>query len=1008
MVLKGMKHETIQKTIDAEKKRGNIIVKGKGGRYFSVPGKDNVFSDFDLGPTSPSVLTDPAEREQQIKTTLDMAEQTGLSVPDTMDNLDVLHTEVEHLDKTWNEAKQDVLGAWNPSLWERIRRYFYTPPPLEGWDRSDKPLRTAGKLGAAALAEAASGLTLRTLDIASQQLGGEPTLAGTVAKRLDLERTPREEAQGALIRTLGEFKTLGIATGPLVKAIPARESLRIILHSGVTLGGAETVDQIVEKITTGKPFDIEGIHFDAGLGVLFGTGVVGAQKFAQFIKGIRQTKALATTTKGVSGTSREAMRAEVNAALKNREANPAEWERIKLKYVHAGMTPAERQAGMKARGAGQPTQTTIPISKTAVKPETTAIVRRYNNAIQAAQAKGDAGAIEAVKTMAQVEVRNLEKAVESDISSAVQELKAKAPTEPTEPTVTPTEEIAAPEGAKGVQQSARAFLLKQGYSQESLNQYDESTIEAFAESKGWIPPVSGLPESQTAAGYAVSRLLNPVGDAVPMDIDVLDMAVQQLEERLEQGELTAERLRSSEIWQHQDFEGSARLNAAFEHDPEGLISALRELVDRKMAVTPTEEIAAPEGAEGVEQPWKMTKREFVGETLPEPDATEEVWREYSNRRREWTESTMAAVSEGKLTPEQAEKRGLPYSVQSWVELPETLYHTTTAKTAVSKEGLKSRRALEQERGLGLGGGESEAISFTTEKKIAEDIKRGLLEARKVARGDITIEEMLKQAEEGTSANRAWLTDVMRGYVVGWKKGTPYPPAVDRLMRGVQYSYKTLGATKEKMEGWTPVGGELGNNKFTQWERPSTEAELREDRFEFYKRWSAHREVAGGAFDPLFFLSEVEGLSQVDPAEIAVVKFHPQPGAMGQRKSAMGEYITFSGKAVTPAAPEGAEGVTPAVPPSNLVVYHGSPEGKLTKIDPTWHTAQWKEGIGFYVTENPEVAQGYAEGATRGRKTEGKVNEFTLDLSLERVLDFDAPAQNNIDLWEKVARRTGLP
>ena len=35
LILKGRKHPTFQKTIDAEKKHGNIIRKRKDGRYYS-------------------------------------------------------------------------------------------------------------------------------------------------------------------------------------------------------------------------------------------------------------------------------------------------------------------------------------------------------------------------------------------------------------------------------------------------------------------------------------------------------------------------------------------------------------------------------------------------------------------------------------------------------------------------------------------------------------------------------------------------------------------------------------------------------------------------------------------------------------------------------------------------------------------------------------------------------------------------------------------------------------
>ena len=42
MLLKGMKHPTIQLAVDAEKARGNVIIKKDDGRYYSVPDEDEL------------------------------------------------------------------------------------------------------------------------------------------------------------------------------------------------------------------------------------------------------------------------------------------------------------------------------------------------------------------------------------------------------------------------------------------------------------------------------------------------------------------------------------------------------------------------------------------------------------------------------------------------------------------------------------------------------------------------------------------------------------------------------------------------------------------------------------------------------------------------------------------------------------------------------------------------------------------------------------------------------
>ncbi len=384
---------------------------------------------------------DPDEQNKILKSVLDNAQATGLPLDAVERNNQNLNEELSHVDATWKQAQNDTLSVWKPGILERIKNYFYTPTPPGGFDRSDRPLRTAGELGLVAGAETVSGLLLRAPDIAVAKLTGEPTAAAALAEVLGLERTPSEETQGALLRTLGQLKTLGMATGPLITTIPARESLRIILHSGITLGAAETVDQITEKITEGKPFNIEGIHFSAGLGVLFGAGAVGVQKFTRFIKGVRSTKDLAVTgkitfDKGKFPSSRAEARAEINAALKVRESDPAEWQRVVDKYVRAVKPSAAR-----------------PVTPTAIKPETADIVKRYPGAIQRAAANTDARAVNSLMAMGQTEVQALEKAVDSDISSAVSELKAQAPAEvpakaPTEPAKAPTaaEPTVTPEG----------------------------------------------------------------------------------------------------------------------------------------------------------------------------------------------------------------------------------------------------------------------------------------------------------------------------------------------------------------------------------------------------------------------------------------------------------------------------------------------------------------------------------------------------------------------------------
>ena len=67
-------------------------------------------------------------------------------------------------------------------------------------------------------------------------------------------------------------------------------------------------------------------------------------------------------------------------------------------------------------------------------------------------------------------------------------------------------------------------------------------------------------------------------------------------------------------------------------------------------------------------------------------------------------------------------------------LPQDLYHATVAADKVDAEGLKTRAEQNVDEGAGLGGGEGNTISFTTDQKIADAIATGIREGRAAAEG----------------------------------------------------------------------------------------------------------------------------------------------------------------------------------------------------------------------------------------------------------------------------------
>jgi GNAT superfamily N-acetyltransferase len=308
-----------------------------------------------------------------------------------------------------------------------------------------------------------------------------------------------------------------------------------------------------------------------------------------------------------------------------------------------------------------------------------------------------------------------------------------------------------------------------------------------------------------------------------------------------------------------------------------------------------------------ENAYLTPRSEYTG-TFDENE-TEEQARQRSQRRQEWEQSLLAALSLGKMSPQEAdEKRYYAGSIggklsQAFKPLPAVLYHVTTAASQVKAHGLKSRFELKMQDGVGLGGGANESISFTTDLKTAEAIYSAMITARRVARGEYSVPQMLEEAKRGDGAKRPWYPDLVAHYLRDCSiktNGLPY--TLDAVIRGVKYEHH-MAETKESMPGWTPVE-EFGHwtggddlERYTQWERPMSPAEKREAEFDFFKRWCFFREQAGGQLDPLFFCTDTEGLAQVSESEIAIMKFKPVSGAMGTQESALGEWRTYTGKAV---------------------------------------------------------------------------------------------------------------
>lgn len=232
-------------------------------------------------------------------------------------------------------------------------------------------------------------------------------------------------------------------------------------------------------------------------------------------------------------------------------------------------------------------------------------------------------------------------------------------------------------------------------------------------------------------------------------------------------------------------------------------------------------------------------------------------------------------------------------------MPPVLYHVTTAKSAVMQSGvLKSRSDLEQDFGKGLGGGENETISFTEDLAVAKGIKRAFLEAKKVASGEITIEDMINEAYTGY--DKPFINEFLDYYDYQGNRNGSIPASLENLINGKTIHKPGMPLpVEEAQERWgenvRPLGDPAGTSQsYWQYEETLSPEKLRENTFDVYKAFAAFRERAGGPLDPLFFLSDIGHFATLPEKEVAILKLTPKTGAMGYKVSALGEWRTYEG------------------------------------------------------------------------------------------------------------------
>jgi hypothetical protein len=303
--------------------------------------------------------------------------------------------------------------------------------------------------------------------------------------------------------------------------------------------------------------------------------------------------------------------------------------------------------------------------------------------------------------------------------------------------------------------------------------------------------------------------------------------------------------------------------------------------------------------------WQQSYEEYVKPCAERAIRRgKEKWRAYSACNRTWEWARLKALSDGLLTYDEVCKtRERPHGCnQEWETLPKRLYHATTAKSCILEHGPKPR--CELNRPVGLGGGPSETISYTADRKTGEDIKRALLEARAVATGRLTAAKLVEMAKKGVGAKRPWYNDLLQYWhgneeplkrlVLGLK---PVESFLSRRKSSAHRRALAVLCEGEAPKTWIPADEGFidarGRRCHAGWLRRMTPEERRDATFEFYKWWLAVREQSGGPTDPLFFGTDPRGLAKLKRSEIALLEFEACPGAAGVKMGALNEWRSYS-------------------------------------------------------------------------------------------------------------------
>ena len=272
------------------------------------------------------------------------------------------------------------------------------------------------------------------------------------------------------------------------------------------------------------------------------------------------------------------------------------------------------------------------------------------------------------------------------------------------------------------------------------------------------------------------------------------------------------------------------------------------------------------------------------------DDNKEGWSDYFKKERplkqQWTDMMDRAISTGEITEEEARSKYGFYSnarnYGGYKDLPETMWHVTTALSKIQEQGFKTR---DETGRSGLGGGTSDTISFTDNVEMA----RGYLEAMKLSRsfmkGDISPQDLMLEAKRDGYWND--ILDTMRRESSGERNGLPTKIA-DLMEGGTYLSMPVPEHLKDAPQArLDSILGMMGSRDFKGARREGDflyrdldKKNAQELRAQFLKYWLFWREQRTRKVDPVFFTNNWDDLINTPESDIALVEVKSKPKARG--------------------------------------------------------------------------------------------------------------------------------